>query len=102
MSYVRQLACRLESAADVLEAVVAVTCFSERDLRGRDRHLTITRCRSAAMTVMRQRLSMSYSEIGRIFKRDHTSVIKAVAKCSTESREMRAIVEYLDRAEAAE
>lgn len=48
------------------------------DLTGRDRHLTVVRARHIAMTIVRDKLGMSYPQIGELFGRDHTTVLTAV------------------------
>jgi chromosomal replication initiation ATPase DnaA len=94
------VAYRLESAADVIAGVMAVTGITLTELRGRSRMLSIARRRSIAMALIRARLSMSYEEIAKHFDRDHTTVMTAVKRCDLQSMEARAVVAYLDRARA--
>lgn len=48
------------------------------EVLSRDRHKTVARARNMAMWTARNRLGMSYTELGREFSRDHTTVVAAV------------------------
>lgn len=55
-----------------------------RDLKSTSRKALIVRARSQAMHRMREELALSYADIGRIFQRDHSSVISAIRKYSVQ------------------
>lgn len=67
-----------------LRALCIIVCtadyfgLSAADLLGRDRHKTVAWARQLAMALVRQRLALSYPEIGRVFNRDHSTVIHNV------------------------
>ncbi len=50
------------------------------DLVGKDRHKTVALARHLAMFVCKEKLRVSFPEIGRAFGKDHTTVISAVRK----------------------
>lgn len=64
---------------DEIRAIVDAVCSAHRvgirDLRGNARHPNITRARYDAYYRMRHELSLSFSAIGKLFRKDHTSVI---------------------------
>lgn len=51
-----------------------------KDLLGGKRHQEIVRPRQLAMWLARVRTGKSYGQIGRAFKRDHTSVMNGIAR----------------------
>lgn len=57
---------------------------SKKDLLGRSRLPNIVRARHGLMQHMHFNLGMSYSKIGRMMERDHTSVMHACKKISGE------------------
>lgn len=50
------------------------------DILSRDRHKSIAEARQLAIWLVRTKLGMSYPEIGREFKLDHTTCMHAVAR----------------------
>lgn len=62
----------------VVQEVADQYGLETQEILGRDRHKTVAKARNMAMWLTRVRLEMSWSEIGREFKRDHTTVIAAV------------------------
>ena len=55
------------------------------DLVSRNRHKNIAGARHEIMYWIRKRLNWSFPEIGRLFERDHTSVIAACRKVHQEN-----------------
>lgn len=51
-----------------------------KDIMGRSHQRHIVRARFAAMAICRDYLDMSYPAIGRVFGRDHTSVMNAMRR----------------------
>jgi chromosomal replication initiator protein len=66
-------------AVAVMEDTASRAGLSLQELRSLDRSATLAKTRAIAMWRVRQ-LGLSYPEIGRLFGRDHTSVIAAVRK----------------------
>jgi chromosomal replication initiator protein len=68
----------------VVEVVAAYYGLRAKDLTGPLRQRQVTRARQVAMWLCRQRLSMSYPEIGRLLgDRDHSTVVTSVKKIAT-------------------
>ena len=66
---------------DIQRAVCAYSNVALSDLKSPRRHRSVARARMIAMYVCRQRLNMSYTEIGdRFGGKDHTTVLSAVHK----------------------
>ena len=65
--------------ADVIARVATEHGYSPADILGRDRHAHVVKARHSAMLEAR-RLGFSYPELGRAFKRDHTTVMHAIEK----------------------
>jgi chromosomal replication initiator protein len=51
-----------------------------QELLGRDKHRRLAFARQVAMWLCRQRLGLSYPELGRLFGRDHSTILSAVNK----------------------
>jgi len=81
----RDLTIRLRS--HVTQAVRRIArdsgCTAE-DIYGTSRHPIVARARRRAMAVLRWSTTLSLPELGRIFNRDHTSVLTAVRKYEDE------------------
>lgn len=66
----------------ILEHVALSYGLSVDDLLGRSRYAHIATPRHIAMWLVRRKLHYSYPVIGRLFGRDHSTVMSAVAKVS--------------------
>lgn len=62
--------------------------------RSQTRHIAIARM--TAMAVVRQATSLSYPAIGRLFDRDHATVISGVAKVMGDPDLARGVAEVVD------
>ena len=71
---------RLTSVDDIQRAVCHHFHLRAADLLSKDRHKTTAFARHVAMYLCKQRLSVSFPELGRAFGKDHTTVISAVRK----------------------
>lgn len=83
----------IKSCADSFRVSVA-------DVKGQSRTQQIARARQSAMYLSRNLLNLSYPEIGRHFGRDHSTVMSAVRRVSTnmsKDADYRRIVEHLER-----
>jgi chromosomal replication initiator protein len=58
---------------------------SVEDLISRDRHKNVSAARHEIMYWIRTKLKWSYPEIGRLFGRDHTTVLDACRKVQKEN-----------------
>lgn len=95
--------CERIKVADVIAATVRAAGLSRRDLVSDRRHKTLVRWRQAAMEVAAQATQASTPQLGRSFRRDHTTVLwarYAVARrvasgCETTRFELAAICEAL-------
>lgn len=65
---VRNIVCRVAREAGV----------TPDDIYGDSRKAHIARARAAAMHLSRKRLGYSYPKLGKIFNRDHTTIIHAI------------------------
>lgn len=65
------------SLPDVTSAVAAQFGLTAADLRGKSRKQAVARARAMAMYLARRLTSTTITEIGRHFRRDHTTVIHA-------------------------
>lgn len=66
------------------------------DMRASTRKAEIVRARQAAMWALRHHTTLSYPEIGRLFDRDHTTVIHAVARIDGARRANASLARLLD------
>lgn len=65
---------------EIIDLVANAHDIPTENLRGRSRRADIVRARHAAMYAVRQHTDLSYPAIGRLFNRDHTTVIHAVTR----------------------
>ena len=69
------------SVEDIQRAVCHHFHLRSIDLTSKDRHKSVAFARHVAMYLCKQRLKVSFPEIGRAFgNRDHTTVMSAVAQ----------------------
>lgn len=64
----------------IIEETALEFRMKKEDLFSNSRKKMIVLARSKAMFLMRERLSFSYSEIGRIFGKDHSTVLNSIKK----------------------
>jgi chromosomal replication initiator protein len=82
----------------IQERVAVLFGVRRADLLGKTRVHTVTRPRHVAMHLARELTERSFPEIGRAFRRDHTSVMYAVRimpECIRRDAALRAKVERL-------
>lgn len=82
----------------VLRAVCAVHGVTQHDLLKPDRSIALVKARSHAMWLMKDRLDMGWTEIGRTMARDHGTVIsnvKRFRKTAATMPEVREVDELL-------
>jgi chromosomal replication initiator protein len=72
------------SVSLIIEVVAAASGIGRRELLSRRRARRTVEARQAAMWLARQAAGRSYPAIGRVFNRDHTTVIYGVSR--TEQR----------------
>jgi chromosomal replication initiator protein len=89
------------SVEDIQRAVCHHFHLRSIDLTSKDRHKSVAFARHVAMYLCKQRLKVSFPEIGRAFgNRDHTTVISAVRKIEAQrdsDPQVRAHIEALER-----
>ncbi len=94
------------SVEDIQRAVCHHFHLRSIDLTSKDRHKSIAFARHVAMYLCKQRLKVSFPEIGRAFgNRDHTTVMSAVRKIEAQrdtDPHVRAHIEALERKLAGE
>lgn len=78
--------------ADIIAACAAEWGVTVAEIRGHSRKAHIVAPRHAAMWLAREITGRSMPEIGRAFRRDHTSVLSAVRRIDRADPEMRAAV----------
>lgn len=66
--------------ADIVCLVAADHGLTSADLYGRSRTRRVVAARQAAMLAVRRQTDMSLSEIGRLFDRDHTTVLHGIRR----------------------
>lgn len=67
-------------AEPILQAAADAFGVTRDDIDSTDRHQTVFLARAVAMTLVRELLKMSYPEIGRLFGKDHTTVMSAIRR----------------------
>lgn len=80
----------------ILEAVAAVFHVTVDAMRERGREQSVGEARQVVMYLARQRTGMSYAEIGRALKRDHTTIlwgVESIAKRVRSDERLRVGVE---------
>jgi chromosomal replication initiator protein len=91
----------LISVEDIQRAVCHHFHLRSVDLTSKDRHKSVAFARHVAMYLCKQRLKVSFPEIGRAFgNRDHTTVMSAVRKIEAQrdsDPQVRAHLEALER-----
>jgi chromosomal replication initiator protein len=94
------------SVEDIQRAVCHHFHLRSIDLTSKDRHKSVAFARHVAMYLCKQRLKVSFPEIGRAFgNRDHTTVMSAVRKIEAQrdtDPQVRAHLEALERRLAEE
>ena len=89
------------SVEDIQRAVCHHFQLRSIDLTSKDRHKSVAFARHVAMYLCKQRLKVSFPEIGRAFgNRDHTTVMSAVRKIEAQrdtDPQVRAHLEALER-----
>lgn len=68
------------NADDIQRAVCSHFHLRPSDLMSKDRHKTTIFARHVAMYFCKQKLAVSFPEVGRVFGKDHSTVINAVRK----------------------
>lgn len=68
---------RLQRIEDLISTVADVTI---EEMRGRSRKKTIVDARHAVWFIANKQLEYTYAQIGRIYEKDHTSVMSGVAR----------------------
>jgi chromosomal replication initiator protein len=93
-------ASRLTSVDDIQRAVCHHFQLRSSDLLSKDRHKTTAFARHVAMYLCKQRLNISFPELGRAFGKDHTTVMSAVRKVETmreQDPQVRAHLEAIEK-----
>ena len=68
------------SSEDIIKSVAATFHIRESDLRGKSRKKTIANPRHIAIYLIRKHTELSLSEIGKLFGRDHSTIISSCKK----------------------
>ncbi len=84
-------------AAMIAQATADHFGMPREQLTSRDRHKSVAFARQMAMYLIRQTLQLSYPEIGRLFGRDHTTVMHAVRIIPGAPRASAHMTAILDR-----
>ena len=90
---------KLTSLDDIQRAVCHHFHVRSSDLTSKDRHRTIALARHVAMYLAKQRLGVSFPELGRAFGKDHTTVMSAVRKVDELRRTDHQVRAHLDAIE---
>lgn len=84
------------TSLDIIADVAERTGISVTAILGRGRTRAVADARAQAMAEVRHRLHLSYPEIGRVFDRDHTTVIQAVRRIGLPESEARIVKARVD------
>ena len=68
------------SNEDIINLVAMEFNCKPGDIKSRDRTKNIVRARQSLIYILREKLGLSYNEIGKIIKRDHSTIISAYKK----------------------
>ena len=90
---------KLTSLDDIQRAVCHHFHVRSTDLTSKDRHRTIALARHVAMYLGKQRLGVSFPELGRAFGKDHTTVMSAVRKVGELRKTDQQVRAHLDAIE---
>jgi chromosomal replication initiator protein len=88
------------SIDDIQRAVCAHFHLRPSDLLSKDRHKTTAFARHVAMYLCKQKLPVSFPEVGRAFGKDHTTVMSAVRKVESlreQDPQVRAQLEAIEK-----
>lgn len=88
------------SIDDIQRAVCAHFHLRPSDLLSKDRHKTTAFARHVAMYLCKQKLPVSFPEVGRAFGKDHTTVMSAVRKVESlreQDPQVRAQIEAIEK-----
>jgi DnaA-like protein len=66
---------------EVLRVVAQAYSLSVADITGKDKHKNTAEARCVACWLLRTRTKLSFPEIGRILRKDHTTIMVGVKKC---------------------
>ncbi len=81
-----KLVADLERAARIIEAVSTLSGFTVDRLVGPSREAPLAWERHVAMWLIRQHTGLSFPQIGRLFNRDHSTVVHAVRRIGKRAR----------------
>ena len=77
----------------LIERILNVVCrhygITEESIKSKNRTDTIANARHTAIYIIRELTSLTYSEVGKIFGRNHTTVIASINKVSTNLRTVK-------------
>ncbi|RYE86910.1 MAG: chromosomal replication initiator protein DnaA, partial [Myxococcales bacterium] len=91
---------RVLSIDDIQRAVCTHFHLRPADLMSKDRHKTTAFARHIAMYLCKQKLPVSFPEVGRAFGKDHTTVMSAVRKVESlrdQDAQVRAHLESIEK-----
>ena len=71
-----------DGSSAVICSVAAAARVSPGELMGHSRRQPTARLRQVCMYILRRDMDLSYTQIGRIFNRDHTTVMHGVKRVS--------------------
>jgi chromosomal replication initiation ATPase DnaA len=86
---------------DVLRVVAAAYKVTLDQLQGTDRHKNIAEARIVAYWLVRTRTALSFPELGRVMRKDHTTVMYGVGRCELRRKTDARFQDFTDRLAAA-
>ena len=75
-------AAHLDSATKIVDVIARQFEITPDDIYGRSKAHTVVEARQKAMLLVRMNTRMSYADIGRMFDRDHTTVMAGVSQAA--------------------
>lgn len=100
LAAVQPLRAHVTTVEEIQRAVCHHFHLKDAELLSKDRHKTTAFARHVAMYLCKQRLSVSFPELGRAFRKDHTTVMSAVRKVESlrdQDPQVRAHIEAIER-----
>lgn len=79
---------------DVITATARHYSVTPQAILSSSRHIVTISARKVAMFLCRDRLGMSYAQIGRVFGRDHSTVMHA-CRCVERNRDLARDADYV-------
>lgn len=89
------------SPLEIIQLVAQSYAIAADDITGKDKHKNIAEARQVTCFLIRMLTKLSFPEIGRVLRKDHTSVMVCVKKCTARRAKDMAFCAFTDKLLAA-